>query len=115
MTTTSPATPPFVVTVSLPDLLPASRLQPGDTFAFPDTPTPLIVLNTHREHDYSGFLRLDLDGQDQPLCIRETEDIRPLCLPRTYELTCPLCDHVAKGRIDIAAYGEPRILVCRKH
>ncbi|MEU5426517.1 hypothetical protein AB0H73_13040 [Streptomyces olivoreticuli] len=115
MTTSSPAAPPFVVTVRLPEFLPASRLHPGDSFAFPEDPTPLIILNARPDYLYSGFLRLDIDGEDLPLCIRETEGIRPLRLPRTYELTCQLCGHLAAGRIDIAALGEPRFLICGNH
>ncbi|WP_367132728.1 MULTISPECIES: hypothetical protein [Streptomyces] len=49
------------------------------------------------------------------MCIRETEDIRPLRLPRTYELSCQLCDQSTQGHIDLVAHGEPRLFVCGQH
>ncbi|MFC4512290.1 hypothetical protein [Streptomyces ehimensis] len=110
-----PATTPFIVTEPLPDPLPASRLQVGDTFAFPEDPTPLTVLNARADSRFNGFRLLHVDGSDLPLCIRETEDVRPLRMPRTFHLHCLLCGAETRSDLDLATNGEPKILVCARH
>ncbi|WP_116211677.1 hypothetical protein [Streptomyces olivoreticuli] len=110
-----PATTPFVITNPLPDPLAASKLQVGDTFAFPEDPTPLTVLSARADSHFNGFLLLRVDGSDLPLCIRETEDVRPLRMPRTFHLPCVLCGEVTRSDLDLATNGEPRLLVCARH
>lgn len=112
---TRPAAASFTVTAPLPDTVPAERLEPGDTFAFPEDVTPRTVLCSGPGPRHENYRLYALDDDPLPLCMREDEPIRPVRLPRTYDLACQLCGRTSRVELDLAAHGEPVIRICDQH
>ncbi|MHA7956378.1 hypothetical protein ACX9I7_01280 [Streptomyces sp. L500] len=112
---TRQATAPFTVTVRLPDTVPAKRLEPGDTFAFPEDDTPRTVLCSAPDPHHDRYRLYALDDDPLPMCMREDEPIRPVRLPRTFDLPCQLCGRTSRIAVDLAVHGEPLIRICDQH
>ncbi|MFG2793994.1 hypothetical protein [Streptomyces sp. NPDC048419] len=106
----------FLVTLSLPPTVPASRLEPCDVFALPEQPRHPLTMDDVRPHPVlTGRLLVDLRGVSEPLTLCATEPVHPLSMPRRVEVTCQLCEAMTTMPLDLVTHGEPQTWVCRLH
>ncbi|WP_189966484.1 hypothetical protein [Streptomyces violascens] len=106
----------FLVTTSLPDRLPASRLQQGDTFALPEHPDePLIIDLITPNPERNASLLISTRDRTAPITLHMEEPIQPLRMPRTFNVTCQLCEATTTTDLELVAHGQPKTWVCNRH
>ncbi|GGX56014.1 hypothetical protein [Streptomyces chartreusis] len=106
----------FLVTLSMPSTVPASRLRQHDVFALPEQHDhPLLVAGTKPHPRFPGRLLIDLHGTPEPLTLKASEPVQPLSLPRRVDLTCQLCKAPTSTALDLVTHGEPQTWVCPLH
>ncbi|MEN8649169.1 hypothetical protein ABCR94_00580 [Streptomyces sp. 21So2-11] len=106
----------FMVTVSLPSALPASRLRVGDTFALHEAPDEhLLVVQAEPHPDHPSRLIITVPGKTTPFTLHADEPIRPLRMPRTVHVACQLCSKSTTTELDLVTHGEPKTWVCNRH
>ncbi|MEU1273630.1 hypothetical protein [Streptomyces sp. NPDC005799] len=106
----------FLVTLSLPPTVPATRLQECDVFTLPEQQDhPLTVADVRQHPDFTARLLIELRGTLQPLTLRTSEPVQPLSMPRQVTLSCQLCQATTTTALDLVAHGEPQTWVCSLH
>lgn len=106
----------FLVTLSIPPTVPASRLHRCDVFALPEQPRQALTLDDVRPHPaLAGRLLIDLHGVTEPLTLSSSEPVHPLSMPRRVAMACQVCGAATAMSLDLVAYGEPKTWVCRLH
>jgi hypothetical protein len=106
----------FLVTVSLPSTLIASRFRRGDVFVLPENPNEHLTIETIAPHPELGS-RLIITANDKtvPFTLHVEEPVQPVRMPRTIQVTCQLCDTATTTDLDLVAHGEPKTWVCSRH
>jgi hypothetical protein len=106
----------YLVTISVPQTVSASRLQQCDVFALPEQPDHPLTVADVRQHPYlTGRMLIDLQDRPQPLTLKASEPVQPLSMPRRVNVTCQLCDAPSATALDLVAHGEPMTWVCSLH
>ncbi|MGW8951539.1 hypothetical protein [Streptomyces sp. NPDC055709] len=106
----------FLVTVSLPSTLIASRFRQGDVFALPENPNEHLTIETIAPHpDLDSRLIITLNDKTVPFTLHVEEPVQPVRMPRTIQVTCQLCDTGTATELDLVAHGEPKTWLCNRH
>lgn len=106
----------FLVTLGLPALVAAARLLPGDVFVLPENSGEQLKIEAITPHPkISTHLTITFVDERAQLTLREDEPVRPVCMPRTIQVTCQLCGTAATTDLDLVAQGEPKTWVCNQH
>lgn len=106
----------FLVTVSLPSMLVASRLRRGDVFALPENPNKALKVETIAPHpELSSRLIIIPTDETAQFTLHADEPVQPVSMPRTIQVTCQLCGTDTMTDLDLVAQGEPKTWVCNRH
>ncbi|MEU4166173.1 hypothetical protein AB0F46_04705 [Streptomyces sp. NPDC026665] len=106
----------FLVTVSLPSMLIASRLRRGDVFALPENPSRHLKIKAIAPHpELSSRLIIIPADKTAQFTLHVDEPIQPVSMPRTIQVTCQLCGADTTTDLDLVAQGEPKAWVCNRH
>lgn len=106
----------FLVTVSLPSTLTASRLRQGDVFALPGNPNDHLTIETIAPHPEIDLrLIITFNGKSVPFTLHVDELIHPVRMRRAIQVTCRLCATATTTDLDLVAHGEPKTWVCSQH
>ncbi|MEU2449000.1 hypothetical protein ABZ605_02890 [Streptomyces sp. NPDC012765] len=106
----------FLVTVSLPSMLAASRFRRGDVFVLPGNPNDHLMIENIAPHPELGLrLIVTVNGKNVPFTLHVDDPVQPVSMRRAVQVTCRLCQTATTADLDLVTHGEPQDWVCNRH